>query len=114
MEGLNKMAIIEVDEENFVIEIEKAFDKKDRVIVKFGSEYCEPCHALECELEELDEEIEHLTILMVDTDESPSLAEQFDVYQLPTMVIYQDRDTILRTITGVMLAPDIEEIVKAD
>jgi len=103
--------MIEVDEENFQIEIEKAFLKKDIVIVKFGSEYCEPCHALECELEELEEDMTNLTILMVDTDESPSLAEQFDVYQLPTTIIYRDRETIIRTIEGVMLASDIEEII---
>ncbi|NEW60353.1 thioredoxin family protein [Sulfurovum sp. bin170] len=107
------MAVIEVDEENFQIEIERAFLKKDIVIVKFGSEYCEPCHALECELEELEEELKNLSILMVDTDESPSLAEQFGIYQLPTMVIYRDRDTIIRTIEGVMLAPDIQEIIQS-
>jgi thioredoxin-like negative regulator of GroEL len=105
--------MIEVDEENFQIEIEKAFEKKNIVIVKFGSEYCEPCHALECELEDLDEEMNNLTILMVDTDESPSLAEQFDIYQLPTMVIYRDRETIIGTIEGVMMASDIEELIQS-
>jgi thioredoxin-like negative regulator of GroEL len=67
---------------------------------------------LECELEDLDEEMKNLTILMVDTDESPSLAEQFDVYQLPTMVIVKDRESSVRTIEGVMMASDIEEIIR--
>ena len=106
------MATIEVDEDNFQLEIESAFEKKDIVIVKFGSEYCDPCHALECELEDLDEEVENLTILMVDTDKSPSLAEQFDIYQLPTMVIFRDRDTIIRTIEGVMLLDDIKRVIE--
>ena len=104
--------MIEVDEENFAIEIDKAFEKKDIVIVKFGSEYCEPCHALECELEDLEEDMRGLTILMVDTDESPSLVEQFDIYQLPTMIIFRDRETIIRTIEGVMMASDIQELIK--
>ena len=105
--------MIDVDEDSFQIEIEKAFLKKDIVVVKFGSEYCEPCHALECELEDLEEEIENLTILMVDTDESPSLAEQFDIYQLPTTIIYRDRETIIRTIEGVMMASDIQNIIES-
>jgi thioredoxin 1 len=105
------MATIEVNEDNFQIEIESAFKKKDIVIVKFGSEYCDPCHALECELEDLDEEVENVTILMVDTDESPSLAEQFDIYQLPTMIIFRDRNTIIRTIEGVMLLNDIKKVI---
>jgi len=107
------MATIEVNEDNFQIEIESAFKKKDIVIVKFGSEYCDPCHALECELEDLDEEVENVTILMVDTDESPLLAEQFDIYQLPTMVIYRDIDNIIGTIEGVMMASDIEELIES-
>jgi thioredoxin-like negative regulator of GroEL len=111
MEGLKVMPIIEIDEENFQTKIDNAFFRKDIVILKFGSEYCEPCHALECELEDLDEEMENLTILMVDTDESPSLAEQFDIYQLPTMIIFKDRDTIIHTIEGVILSSDIQKII---
>ncbi len=105
--------MIEVDEENFQLEIDKAFEKKDIVIVKFGSEYCDPCHALECELEDLEEEMTNITILMVDTDESPSLAEQFDIYQLPTMIIYRDRETIIHVIEGVMMASDIQKLIKS-
>jgi thioredoxin 1 len=106
------MAIIEVDEESFKEEVERAFEKKDTLVLKFGSEYCEPCHALECELEELDEEMEDVTILMVDTSESPALAEQYDIYELPTMIIYKESETALLRHEGVMLAQDIEQIIK--
>ena len=51
------MSIIEVTAENFAIEREKAFDKGDIVIFKFGSEYCDPCHALGFELEDLEEDM---------------------------------------------------------
>ena len=106
------MAIVEVDEESFQKEINCALEKKDTVILKFGSEYCEPCHALECELEELDEELENVTILMVDTSESPSLAEQYDIFELPTMLIYKESQTLLFRHEGVILAQDIEKIIK--
>ena len=106
------MAIVEVDEESFQKEINSAFEKKEIVVLKFGSEYCEPCHALECELEELDEELENVTILMVDTSESPSLAEQYDIFELPTMVIYKESETPILRYEGVMLAQDIEKIIK--
>ena len=53
---------------------------------------------LECELEELDEELENVTILMVDTSESPSLAEQYDIFELPTMVIYKESETPISSI----------------
>jgi len=77
--------------------------------LKFGSEFCELCHALECELEDIDEEFENVSVLTIDTDESPELAEKYQVFQLPTMVIYRDRDSIIYNKTGVILSQDIEE-----
>jgi len=106
------MAIIEVDEESFLKELSSAFEKKDTVIIKFGSEYCEPCHALECELEEIDEDLENISILMIDTDDSPELAEAHEVYELPTMIIYKDAKTKIYHSGGVLLAPDIKQIIK--
>jgi len=106
------MAILEVDEENFQQEMKNAFEKKNIVILKFGSEYCESCHALECELEEIDEELDNVSILAIDTDESPEIAEIYNVYALPTMVIYKDSETIIYNKSGVILAQDIEEVIK--
>lgn len=106
------MAFIEVDEDNFERELGKAFEQKHTVIIKFGSEYCDPCHALECELEELDEMLKNLTILMVDTNEAPALTEQFDVYQLPTMLIYKERERTLYHGAGVILASDIQKLIE--
>ena len=106
------MAFIEVTAENFAIEREKAFDRGDIVVYKFGSDYCDPCHALGFELEELDEEQENITILEIDTDDSPDLAEHFDIMQLPTMMIYKDRKTLIYKEEGVILYQDILEIIK--
>ena len=106
------MAIIEVDDESFKEELNSAFEKKRTVVLKFGSEYCEPCHALETELEELDEELENVTILMIDTDEYPELTEEYDVFQLPTMVIYDVNQQIIYNKEGIILAKDITKIIQ--
>ena len=105
------MAFIEVDAEDFAIEREKAFDRGDIVFIKFGSEYCDPCHALGFELEEIDELYNNVTILEIDTDNSPDLAEHFDIMQLPTMMIYKDRKTLIYKEEGVILYQDIQEII---
>ena len=107
------MAIIEVEEENFQKVLKSAFEKKEPTILKFGSEYCEPCHALESELEELDEESENISIIMVDTDESPELAEKYDVFALPTMVIYDINQQIIYHKEGIILAEDIRKIINS-
>ena len=107
------MAIIEVDEENFQQVLDEAFKRKEPVVIKFGSEYCEPCHALESELEELDEESENISIIMVDTDESPELAEKYDVFALPTMVIYDINQQIIYHQEGIILTEDIIKIINS-
>ena len=98
------MAFIEVDEDNFEQVLTEEFDKKQIVILKFSSEFCEPYHALECELEDV-------SVLMIDTDESPDQAEQYEVYQLPAMVIYKSRTNMLYPREGVILSQDINEII---
>jgi len=103
------MAFLVVDEDNFQEVLEEVFSKNKIAILKFGSEFCELCHALECELEDIDEEFENVSVLTIDTDESPELAEKYQVFQLPTMVIYRDRDSIIYNKTGVIPSQDIEE-----
>ena len=105
------MAFIEVDESNFVSIFNEELTKKQTVILKFGSEWCDPCHALECELEDVDDDNENVSVLMIDTEESPDLTNRYDVYQLPTMVIYKGTDEIIYRGEGVILAQDIEEII---
>lgn len=105
------MAFIEVDEENFEQVLTKEFDKKQIVILKFGSEFCDSCHALEWELEEVDDAFEDVSVLKIDTDESPELAEQYEVYRLPTMVIYKNRSHILYNKEGVILSGDIHKMI---
>ena len=105
------MAFIEVDETNIATTLDETFTKGQYVILKFGSEWCEPCHALEGELEDVDDDNEHISVLMIDCDESQELAAQYSIRQLPTMLIYNPRREMVYRGEGVLLASDIEEII---
>lgn len=105
------MAVFEIEEIEFHNIMAQEFDKKQIVILKFGAELCDACHALEGELEDLEEENENVSVLLIDCNECESLTEQYNVHVLPTMVIYKDKDTILYKKEGVMLSQDIEEII---
>ncbi len=105
------MAIFEVEELEFNNLMAQEFEKKQVVILKFGSEYCDGCHALESELEDLEEENENVSILIIDCNECPDLAEKYNVRTLPTMLIYKNAETILFRYEGVVLSQDIEEII---
>ena len=105
------MAFFEVDESDFSEVISKQFEEKKIVILKFGSEFCDACHALEGELEDVDEDNENVSVLTIDCNDSQSIAEHYGVHRLPTMVIYKDEENILYRGEGVILAQDIEEII---
>jgi len=107
------MAIFEVDDDNFEEIMDREFEKGNIIILKFGSVFCEPCSALEMELEQIDETKgnENISIVYVDTDESPEIAESFDVYQLPTMIIFKDKENIIYENEGVLLYEDIQKIL---
>lgn len=105
------MPIIQVDEDNFKQEMDKAFANKHIVILKFETELCDACQALEFELDEIDEANDDVTILTVDCSEAPDLTEHFDVQRVPTMIIYKNNNNTLYAKEGVLLAQDIQEII---
>ena len=78
------MAFIEVNEMNILAVMQEEFANKQTVILKFGSEWCEYCHALQGEVEDVDNE--KVSVLVIDTDESQELAGQYSIQQLPTML----------------------------
>lgn len=107
------MAQFNVDEESFQVVMDGELGKGKIVIVKFGSEFCEACSALEMELDQLEDINNNVSILLVDCDESPEIAEAYDVYQLPTMIIFDKKDNILYEAEGVVLSEDIQKIIES-
>ncbi len=107
------MSFIEVDDDNFQEVFEEELCKNNIVILKFGSELCDPCQALEFELEELDEYYDNLSILMIECNEATILVERYKIHEMPTMVIYKNRETVLYFNEGVILCQDIQKIIDA-
>jgi thioredoxin 1 len=105
------MAFIEVDDDDFYDIFEEESSKGNIVILRFGSEFCEPCYALESELEELDENNNNISILIIDCNESTNLVDRYNVHQTPTMVIYKDKEHVIYNKEGVVLCQDIQKII---
>lgn len=104
------MALIEIEGSEFQTVLEEEFDKENTVILKFISPYCDACMALGFELEDI-EEREDVSILEIDCAELGEIAEMYDVMEVPTMIIYKDKQSMLLNTTGVMMTQDIEEII---
>ena len=72
-------------------EFEKEVEKSEKpVIVKFYAEWCGPCKALTPILEEVDNEVEDVTVVEVNVDDSGELAQKFGVRGIPTMLFMKD------------------------
>ncbi len=102
--------MIEIDG-NYDDVIKEEFEKGNIVILQFTSEFCEPCFALETELEELEDERDDVSILSIDCGQNEDITNLFDVYQTPTMVIFNKQQEIIYNDTGVILCDDILEIL---
>ncbi len=105
------MAFIEVDETDFNEALSGEFNKGQIVILKFGSEYCDACMALDFELEEIDDKYDNVSVLEIDCGMSEDLAQKYGITQVPTMIIYENENSTLWHKDGVVLAQDIETII---
>jgi thioredoxin 1 len=65
--------------------------QKGVTLVDFGAPWCPPCKVLKPILDELGEEYgEKLAVLEVDCDESPTVATEYGIMSLPTVIVFHN------------------------
>ena len=67
----------------------KALEDNDLIIVDFWAEWCGPCRQIAPILDELQEEY-NLPITKLNIDESPKIAEQYDIRSIPALVVFEN------------------------
>lgn len=77
----------------------------------FSAPACNVCHALKPKLfDAVENNFEKMTIITVDVSEHPEIASYFNVFAIPTLLVYLDGKEFLRKSRNMSVGGVIEEI----
>lgn len=81
------MAVLHLDKNTFNKEV---LEEKGYVLVDFYADWCGPCKMTAPIIEELANEISDVKFVKVNVDENPELASNYQVFSIPTFIIFKD------------------------
>ncbi|BAZ07902.1 thioredoxin [Calothrix sp. NIES-3974] len=77
------------------------------VLVDFYADWCGPCKIMSQILEQVNAQLQgKIKIAKIDTEKYPQLASQYQIYALPTLILFKNGEPIDK-IEGVMQTSDL-------
>ena len=101
------MAVISVTADNFEQEVLKT---EGIVMVDFWATWCGPCKMLSPIVDQIAEEHPEIKVCKVNIDEEPSLAIDYKVMSIPTLLVFKNGEKVNMSI-GVQSKSDIEAML---
>ena len=94
--------------QNFDAEIQR---NNGITIVDFWAAWCGPCRMIAPILEEIDREVEDVTVMKVNVDNEPALADRFAINAIPTLIFFKNGELIKQK-TGLYPRDALDLIIK--
>lgn len=82
------------------------------VLVDFFADWCGPCKMIAPVLEELAKEHSDITVIKVNVDNEPELAQRYNVMSIPTLIKMQDGKVVKQAV-GFQPKPMLEQLLLA-
>lgn len=94
-------------------EFEEAIQKGKIVIADFYADWCAPCQTQLPILEELSKDMEgKVDIIKINVDQQGELARRFGVRSIPTLVFFQNQNTV-ETSVGILSKNELQKKISA-
>ena len=101
------MGLIEINKDNFEKEILKS---ENKVLVDFNADWCGPCKMMKPILEEIVNNNKEVKIASVNIDDEDELAEKYNVFSIPCLVLFEKGKEIKRNV-GLISKDEIEKFI---
>ena len=81
------------------------------VLVDFFAEWCGPCKMMPPILKQVKDVVkENATILKIDVDKNPQIAQQFQVQGVPTLILFKNGKSLWRQ-SGVVQSKELINLI---
>jgi len=90
---------------------EKVLDKKGTVLVDMYADWCGPCKMLGPVVAEVSEETEDVDFYKVNVDDERSLAVEYKVMSIPTLLVFKDGE-LVKTSVGFVDKNGVKDLIK--
>jgi thioredoxin 1 len=100
------MAVLELNDQNF----EETILNNDFVVIDFWAPWCGPCRGFAPVYEAASEKHEGVIFAKVNTEEQQSLAAQFQIRSIPTLLIFREK-VIIYAQPGALPAGAFDDLI---